>query len=89
MAYQITGIHVSTDTLTHKEIITKVQLSDGTTESVEQVIRYLDSDYDYFYMTKNGKKERLQAIHDSILETHLQTKNCTKQQDSMFELPRF
>ena len=89
MEYQITKIRLADATHPSTDEITEVKLADGSVETIKELIRFLDSDYEYFYVNSAGKKAAIEAVHDSILKCSIQTKDTASNPDALLSLPQF
>lgn len=89
MESHITHIRVSESFPTSTERITEVKLSDGTIETVAQVIRYLEIPCDYFYTTSGGSKAYVEAVHPVNRNSYIRTKGDSTTSDNLLSLPRF
>lgn len=88
MAYQITHIRMSQST-TSTEHITRVKLADGTEETREQVVKYIDQNMEYFYTKSSGYKAIVESVHPSGRPAYIRTKGDSTTADNLLSLPRF
>lgn len=90
MEYQITHIRLSDEfPFATADGITDIKLSDGTAETIEQVLRYLNNGHLYFYAKSRATKSYVEATYPSNLKAHIKTTHNTSEIDNIINLPRF
>lgn len=89
MAYQITHVRVSDSFPTSIDKITAVKLSDGSVETVAQVVKYLDLFMEYFYTTSANSRALVEAVHPAGRPPYIRTKANATTKDNLLNLPRF
>lgn len=89
MAYRITHIRTSENYVTSTDKITHVKLEGGTIETVEQVVRYLDMNMEYYYTTTAYSKAQVESVHPTYGEPYIRTRANHTTKDNLLNLPRF
>lgn len=85
---QITHIRLSS-TGNSTEHITHVKLSTGTIETVSQVVKYIDSNFEYYYTTGGGSKAVVESVHPTGRPAYIRTKANNTTKDNLLSLPQF
>jgi len=88
MSYQITHIRLS-DSGYSNEHITHVKLSSGVIETVTDVVRYIDSSFEYYYTSAYGSKALVESVHPTGRPAYIRTKANSTTRDNLLSLPRF
>jgi len=89
LANKITHVRVSEYNPTSTDKITDVKLSQGTSESVSQVVRYLDSGAEYYYTTSTNSRALVETVHPDYKPAYIRTKANRTTKDNLLNLPRF
>lgn len=89
MAYEITHVRVDSEYNRSEDHITDVKLSDGTVESVSQVVGFIDSRMEYFFTDHRGSEAQVESVHPSGRPAYIRTKPNQTTTDNLLSLPRF
>lgn len=89
MAYEIVAIHLDNNFSQSTENISKVKLADGTTETKQQVVNYIDKKYEYYYTTSTNTRADVESVHPNYREPYIRTKGNQTTRDNLLSLPRF
>ncbi|MCX2666580.1 DUF3892 domain-containing protein [Leuconostoc mesenteroides] len=89
MAYEITHVRVDGEYNKSEDHITDVKLSDGTFESVHQVVGFIDGRMEYFFTDHLGSKAQVESVHPSGRPAYIRTKPNQTTTDNLLSLPRF
>ncbi|MGC3434453.1 DUF3892 domain-containing protein [Enterococcus faecalis] len=89
MAFKIIGIKVSDNNSTSTDKITHVKLEDGKKESVEQVVKQLDTNTEYYYTTSNNSTALVESVHPQNGCAYIKTKANNTEKDNLLNLPKF
>ncbi|WP_430495700.1 DUF3892 domain-containing protein [Leuconostoc mesenteroides] len=89
MAYEITHVRVDSEYNRSEDHITDVKLSDGTVESVRQVVGFIESRMEYFFTDHRGSKAQVEPVHPSGRPAYIRTKPNQTTTDNLLSLPRF
>lgn len=85
---QITHIRLSNNGYS-TEHITHVKLYAGTVETVDQVVKYIDTNFEYYYTTGGGSKAIVESVHPVGKPAYIRTKANNTTKDNLLSLPRF
>lgn len=89
MAYEIKKIRLTSNLRSGTEKISEVQLHNGETETVTQVVRYLDLGMKYFYTTSFSSKANVESVHPVGRSPYIRTTGNGTEDDNLLSLPRF
>ena len=89
MSYRITHVKLSENYATSTDKITHVKLEGGTVETVEQVVRYLDRNMEYYYTTSGYSRALVEAVHPTHGMPYIRTKANRTTSDNLLSLPKF
>ncbi|WP_413476746.1 DUF3892 domain-containing protein [Latilactobacillus fuchuensis] len=89
MAYEIVKVSVKNVFSPSESDIERVKLSDGTIETVPQVVNFIDRSFDYYFTSSNGHKTEVETVHPSNSEPYIRTKANQTTSDNLLSLPRF
>lgn len=89
MAYQITHTRTASDYSSTTDKITHVKLNDGTIETVEAVVRYIDQNMEYYYTYGYNSKAEVESVHPSYSPAYIRTKGNRSTADNLLNLPKF
>lgn len=89
MAYEIVAIHLDNSFSQSTESISQVKLSDGTYETKQQVVYYIDQKYEYFYTTSTNSHADVESVHPNFREPYIRTKGNQTTKDNLLSLPRY
>ncbi|MCC8439214.1 hypothetical protein CRI85_02475 [Leuconostoc pseudomesenteroides] len=89
MAYEITHVRVDSEYNKSEDHITDVRLSDGTSETVSQVVSFIDSKMEYFFTDHLGSKAQVDSVHPTGRPAYIRTKPNQTTTDNLLSLPRF
>ncbi|WP_179394971.1 DUF3892 domain-containing protein [Lacticaseibacillus absianus] len=89
MAYQIVAIRTEGFGATTTDKITAVKLSDGITETVSQVVTYIDAKMEYYYTTSTGSRADVESVHPVQGNAYIRTVRNGTTQDNLLNLPEF
>ncbi|EME8160483.1 DUF3892 domain-containing protein [Enterococcus sp. C76] len=86
--FRIVGIFSDSMYPTTTKKITGVLLSNGTRESINQVIISLDGVCQYYYIDPDFRKRYIESVHIDNFPSYVRSKNCTEF-DTLLTLPIF
>ncbi|ENI1325026.1 DUF3892 domain-containing protein [Listeria monocytogenes] len=87
---RITHIRLSESYATSTDRITHVKIDTGATETVEQVVRYIDNiPMEYYYTSSNESKAIVETVHPFNGKPYIRTKANYTTSDNLLSLPRF
>mgnify|MGYP004723649969 FL=1 len=89
MEFEIVKVHTTTYSESNESDIQKVRLSDGSDELVEQVVRYIDNNFEYYFTAREGLKTKVETVHTAYSGTDIRTKANQITSDNLLSLPRF
>lgn len=89
MAYQIIAVRTKDIFAFKPSDITDVKLSNGSTESVQAVVKYIDSGVEYFYTTSWTSKAEVESVHPDSRAPYIRTKANYTTADNLLNLPKF
>ncbi|ARW21859.1 DUF3892 domain-containing protein [Levilactobacillus brevis] len=89
MEFEIVKVHTTTYFESNESDIQKVRLSDGSDELVEQVVRYIDNNFEYYFTSREGLKTKVETVHPSYSDPYIRTKANQITSDNLLSLPRF
>lgn len=89
MSYRITHVKLSDNYATSTDKITHVKLEGGTVETVEQVVKYLDMNMEYYYTTSGYSRTLVEAVHPTYGMPYIRTKANRTTSDNLLSLPKF
>lgn len=89
MAYQIIAVRLDFEFYKTEDHITEVKLYDGTIETVPQVVKYIDSNYRYYFTSSNRNEVDVEAVHPNSGAAYIRTKPNNTTRDNLLSLPRF
>lgn len=89
MAYEITHVRLTSEYQNDEEHITDVKLSDGTEETVTQVVHFIDALMEYYFTARNGSHADVESVHPSGRNPYIRTKPNHTTTDNLLSLPRF
>jgi hypothetical protein len=89
MAYEIVAVRINGYFADSTDKITHVKLSDGTVESVSQVVSYIDSGMDYFYTESYYSRAQVESVHPTYGSAYIRTKRNSTGADNLLNLPKF
>ncbi|MEB8060599.1 DUF3892 domain-containing protein [Staphylococcus xylosus] len=89
MAIEIKKIRLTSNANNGTEKISEVLLHNGDSETVAQVVRYLDSGLEYFYTTSYNSKARVESVHPTGRSPYIRTVGNGTETDNLLSLPRF
>lgn len=89
MSYRITHVRLSSNYASSTDKITHVKLDGGTVETVEQVVKYLDMNMDYYYTTSSYSRATVEAVHPTYGTPYIRTKANNTISDNLLNLPKF
>lgn len=89
MAYQIVAVRTKNIFSSKPSDITAVKLSDRSIESVQTVVKYIDSGLEYFYTTSWTSKAEVESVHPDFRDPYIRTKANYTTTDNLSNLPKF
>lgn len=89
MAYEIKEIHLDNAYSQSTESISQVKLSDGTIETKQQVVGYIDKNMEYYYTTSANTRADVESVHPYNRDPYIRTKGNQTTKDNLLSLPRF
>ncbi|CAM3213753.1 DUF3892 domain-containing protein [Sporolactobacillus spathodeae] len=89
MAYEIKAIHLDNSFSQSTESISKVRLSDGTVETKQQVVNYIDQNLEYYYTTSYNTRADVESVHPYNRTPYIRTKGNQTTKDNLLSLPQF
>lgn len=89
MAFEIVAVSTKSSYASSESDIEKVRLSGGTIESVSEVVRYIDSGYEYYFTSSQGRRTDVETVHPSYSDPYIRTKANQTTSDNLLNLPRF
>ncbi|WP_068779650.1 DUF3892 domain-containing protein [Paenibacillus sp. GM2] len=89
MASHVVAISMSDNSSTSTEHIEKIKLSDGTIETREQAVKYIDSNFEYYCTTSAGSHAVVESVHPTGRAPYIRTKGNSTTKDNLLSLPRF
>lgn len=89
MEFEIVKVHTTTYFESNESDIQKVRLSDGSDEMVEQVVRYIDNNFEYYFTSREGLKTKVETVHPAYSDPYIRTKANQITSDNLLSLPRF
>ena len=89
MEYKITHIRLSDEYPSSTEKITHVKLSGYVIETVEQVVKYIDAKYLYYYVNSVGQNTQVETVHPTGRKPYIRTVANSTTKDNLLNLPRF
>ncbi|HHE5951422.1 TPA: DUF3892 domain-containing protein [Staphylococcus aureus] len=89
MAYEIKKIRLTSNANNGTEKISEVLLHNGHSETVSQVVRYLDIGMEYFYTTSYSSKAKVESVHPAERSPYIRTVGNGTESDNLLSLPRF
>ncbi|MGG1878276.1 DUF3892 domain-containing protein [Paenibacillus cisolokensis] len=89
LSFKITHVRLSDSNSSSTEHITHVKLESGTVETTEQVVRYIDLNWEYFYTAAGGSKAIVESVHPTGRAPYIRTKANSTTKDNLLSLPRF
>ncbi|MDE9798928.1 DUF3892 domain-containing protein [Staphylococcus delphini] len=89
MSYEIKKIRLTSNANTGTEKISEVLLHNGVSETVAQVVRYLDSGMEYFYTTSYSSTAIVESVHPAGRSPYIRTVGNGTESDNLLSLPRF
>lgn len=89
MAFEIVAIRTEGYLPDTPDKITEVKLSDGTIETVPQVVSYIDDKMEYYYTTSSLTKASVTSVHPSSGHAYIRTVGNGTRRDNLLSLPEF
>lgn len=89
MAFEIKKIRLTSNVNNGTEKISEVLLHNGDSETVDQVVRYLDSGLEYFYTTSYSSRAKVEPVHPTGRSPYIRTVGNGTETDNLLSLPRF
>ena len=89
MANEITHVRLDNSSSTSEEHITDVRLSNNVEQTVQTVVKKLDSHTEYYFTAKNGSKAEVEPVHPAGKSAYIRTKANNTTNDNLLSLPRF
>ena len=89
MAYEIKKIRLTSNANNGTEKISEVLLHNGDSETVAQVVRFLDSGLEYFYTSSYNSRANVESVHPTGRSPYIRTVGNGTETDNLLSLPRF
>ncbi|MCH5385246.1 DUF3892 domain-containing protein [Limosilactobacillus reuteri] len=89
MANQIVAVRIKDIFALKPSDITDVKLLDGSIESVQSVVKYIDSGSVYFYTTSWNSRAEVETVHPDFRDPYIRTKANYTTADNLLSLPKF
>lgn len=89
MSFRIVQVHTDHNCDKDESNIKKIQLSDGTEETVTQVVNFIDASLEYYFTSHEGNRTEVEAVHLTHHDPYIRAKKSHKTSDSLLSLPQF